>query len=211
MAAPDPDTTPEGDSILDMYGESPILSTPPKPLDRNSVLPDRPVFDLSTEGESSFSAEGSKTRQLRDIQKRLSSLAALSADVSLASSRGSPNTSFRLPTTPSRSTSVSASVSTSLQTPSLTRQSAAESQLLDTISQAKCTLRHDLLVALLERVVADTVSLYTTLSEDDTNARAAVDRVSLSLADFITRYVALADNKPSSLKLKLADWTVYTV
>lgn len=197
MAAPDPDTTPEGDSILDMYG-SPLCSTPPKRLFTNDAVEEPASFDTSAGDEGSFRTEGPKVKQLREIQKRLSSLAALSADdVSFSSSRGSPNTSLQ----PVKLSSRSTSISVGYQSPSLTRHTPAEAQLIDTISHARSTLRHDLLVALLERVVADTVSLYTAVSEEDTTARAAVDRVSLSLADFITRYVALTENKPSSLKL----------
>lgn len=164
--------------------------------DRESML-EGSQFDATSSNASSRRGSEAPTRQLRDIQKRLNSFAALaSADASFASSRGgaggiSPNTSFQSPRpsqTPSSPSIIGSQISS---VSSLTRQSAAESHLVSVISDARTTLRNDVLVAMIERVVADTISLYTTLG-DDATARAAVDRVSVSLADFISRYVALA-------------------
>lgn len=70
--------------------------------------------------------------------------------------------------------------------PSLTRQTDAERYLLEVIEHARRVRDHDILVVLLERVVSDTMSLYNYL---DTAEGPMVDRLCLSLSDFILRFV----------------------
>lgn len=77
--------------------------------------------------------------------------------------------------------------------PLLTRQTAAERQLLDTLDQAKRILEHDVTMVLLERVVSDTICLYDS-SGDNTHTTSKnidhIDKLCLSLSDYILQIIS---------------------
>lgn len=72
--------------------------------------------------------------------------------------------------------------------PMLTRQRAAERQLLETLDEAKKSLEHDVSMVLLERVVSDTISLYN--QQHENSELEHIDRLCLSISDYIVQLIS---------------------
>ena len=138
-----------------------------------------------------------RNRQIRQIRERLRVLST--------SARTSPNTSMvsvESPSTPSEIGSIANTSNTSLRfldrapsetifgtEPSLSRQTAAETKLIRTLDEAKIQLDRKVSTMLLERMVTDTMAAYTVAGENQSMLR-ALDNLSLSMTDFISRYMS---------------------
>lgn len=79
----------------------------------------------------------------------------------------------------------------------LTRQTGAERHLLTVMDRARKMCDRDMLIVMLERVAADTVSLYNHSSDIEAQS---IDRVCLSLADAVLQYMEMATGTGDELQ-----------